>query len=143
MTAQARTGKLTEDQIAAEKAALDRSVMHQGGEWETTVEEYGDNLDLTNGWEGTDNTFVGRYDKVTVVELPNPDTGELRPTNVYRLVDAQGKVWSLWGSFNIDKGMQTVPLGNQVRIQYMNTAKLDGGRTVKEYRIAHRSTVSS
>ena len=103
--------------------------------WTTVAEPYGDTWDFSKN-----PVLVGTYESTRTVEqddLNNP--GEKRDANVYEIVTADdGTKVTVWGSFIIDEAFQKIPVGSEVRIEYVGKAELQGGRSVNKYKIASR-----
>jgi hypothetical protein len=109
------------------------SVSDEG--WETVIEEYGET------WNPKDPAvLIGTYHGSKTVPVDDPNNpGAKRDVLCYEVTDNSGKRWSLWSSYNLDAGFAEVSDGDSVRVEFVSTIPLDGGRTVKQYRIARKS----
>lgn len=103
--------------------------------WETLVEEFGET------WAPRDigDELIGVYQGSKLVEQTDFGTGEIREVPAYEVTDTAGKKWTVWSSHNIDIGFSSCGTGDTVRIIYMGTENLDGGRTVKKYRFYRKN----
>ena len=102
--------------------------------WETVVAPFGE----TATFENPGDTLIGTYEGSKVVQtddLNNP--GEKRDQTVYDIRDENGKLYSVWSSYNVDEGMNAASPGDLVRIVFVNKVDIDGGkRTVKQFEIS-------
>jgi hypothetical protein len=102
--------------------------------WETVVEPFGE----TATFENPGDTLIGTYKSKKEVEtddLNNP--GEKRNQMVYEIEGENGKLWSVWESYNVQQGMEKASVGDLVRIKFVNKVPIDNGkRTVKQFEIA-------
>lgn len=102
--------------------------------WETVVEPFGETAEFKD--EG--DTLIGRYKgskEVMTDDLNNP--GEKRNQTLYEIEDENGKLWSVWESYNVAQGMQNVAKDDLVRIKFVNKVPIDNGaRSVKQFEIA-------
>lgn len=105
--------------------------------WETVVEPYGETFPFTESGSTLIGTFVSKRE-VEQDDLNRP--GEKRMANVYEIADADGKKWSVWGSYAIDEGFKDVAEGELVRIIYHDTIKIqNGAQEVKQFTVQKRS----
>lgn len=104
--------------------------------WETLVEEYGETWNPKD--PGTE--IIGTFHGSKEVPVDDPDNpGGKRNVKCYEVTDIHGKKWSLWSSYNLDAGFSECSEGDLVRVEYVGTVPLDGGRSVKQYRIRRKS----
>lgn len=100
--------------------------------WETIVEPYGATWDFD-----THSVLIGRYLSTRTVEqddLNNP--GEKRDANVYEIETADdGEKVSVWGTYSIDQAFEDIEIGKLVRIEFVGKVNLDGGRSVRQFKI--------
>jgi len=103
--------------------------------WKIVVEPFPE----TFPFENMGDTLTGFYASVKDVEqddLNNP--GDKRMVKVYT-IDANGKKWGVWGSYNVDLAFEDIAPGTEVRITYNGTVDIDNGRrSVKQFVIQTR-----
>ena len=119
---------------APETAAASNIVSTDDEGWETLVEEYGETWNPDEVGAVLIGTFTGRK----TVETKGLD-GEDRQVDVYEVIDSNKKKWSVWSSYNLDLAFENCRPSDLVRIEFMGTVPLDGGRSVKTYRVARKS----
>jgi hypothetical protein len=73
-------------------------------------------------------------EKVTLKSKPTPEHPQGKPFQKYTVRVPDGRLVSTLGSHKIDEFMLTRPLGTEIRITYLKKVKLDGLRTMKEFK---------
>ena len=123
-------------QEPVDQASNVQSVDDEG--WETVVEPYGETYAFENAGDTLTGTYKGSKE-VDTEDLNNP--GETRAQTVYEIVDENGKLWSVWSSFNIEQGMEAANPNDMVRIRFDGKVPIDNGkRSVKTFTIAVKRT---
>lgn len=73
-------------------------------------------------------------EKVTLRSKPTTEHPNGKPFQKYTVRSPDGRLVSTLGSYKIDEFMSTRPLGTEIRITYVKKIKLDGGRTMKDFK---------
>lgn len=103
-------------------------------EWTTKVEPF------PATWDFESNAVLqGVFESKKELEQDALDGGK-RMVWVYTIRTSDGEKHGVWGSYNIDQGMQDLEPGTEVRITYEGTVKIDNGaRSVKQFVIQTRN----
>lgn len=86
--------------------------------------------------------LIGIYLSKKVVPVEKDD-GTTQDTNLYLFATAEPRTdvdnqVGVWGSYAVDKKMEEIPVGSQVRIEYRGKEEIEGGKSVNRFRIQYR-----
>lgn len=104
-------------------------------QWESVVEPFPQEVVFST--DGA--AYVGKYVRTQTIDIPDEKApGGVRPTKLHVFTNDAGEEQSIWGSHNLDKGMEKVPEGAMTRVQFVRSVEIGGGRSVKEYSVQFR-----
>lgn len=90
-------------------------------------------------WNWDENpVFNGKFIEPVLRETDDEETGQKAGTVMgYLFEDAQGETHIIGASYQIEKALtsKTVGVNDALRITFVNTKKLDGGRSVRRFKI--------
>jgi hypothetical protein len=98
--------------------------------WSNVVEPYPDTVNFENVGDSIEGVYESKRE-VEQDDLANP--GKKRLVSVYTIVDSTGKKHGVWGSWAIDKAMEEIVPGTEVRITYDGKVDLDGGKKFRKF----------
>lgn len=78
---------------------------------------------------------VGTFQRTDQITIRDRDTDEARLVNMHRLLGDDGELVDCWGSAMLDDLLRKVAPGSRVRIQFLGSEELLGGRTIKRYEV--------
>jgi len=80
-------------------------------------------------------TFIGVYTGTVLTDIPDEDTGEIRPVKVHYFKDQRGAKFFSWHSPELDRGLSQTTVGSEVVILWLGKEKLTGVKTMNKFRV--------